>query len=305
MEVEIVKFFQSCANKILDVVFLFITKMGEENFFLLSLMVLYLCYSDKFALKYIFYYLGSVALNNVVKLVCKRPRPYVESVQIYDRLHADGYSFPSGHTQGYFVQATTVSCEIGKRKKIGKYSLIPIVVFALLGVGVMLSRMYWGQHYLSDVIVGMMFGIGVVFFFDFLIGVIPVKIKDFFNVGMLYNVLAVVSAILFFVVLFLDLIWDIEIELVYKLSAVFICLSISYFLNNKKICYCSNQGLVVGFIKAIISIVVVVGFYLLFDLFFVIKGVMVFVVYLCLTLICTIILPLIFKMLFKKGYENE
>lgn len=305
MEIQIVKFFQGLANGFNDAFFWLITKMGEETFFLLMLGIVYLCYSDKFAIKLTFYYLASVAFNNIIKLICRRPRPYVASTEVADRLHASGYSFPSGHTQGYFVLATTNMIEINKKTKNKPFKISMLSVFGVLGMLVMISRMYWGQHYLTDVIVGMMFGIALPFFLDFIFGVMPEKIKKFFSIDIQYNIIGVCSIIVAAFAVCLQIFAGKSLDLLFKFSAVFIVMSIGYFLNKKKINYVSNQGFKVGLVKALIMLVLVVGLYCIFDLFFDINGIILFVVYLFLGAICTIILPIVFKHIFKKGYENE
>ena len=98
MEIAIVKFFQDLANGFFDAFFWFITKLGEETVFLMVLAFVYVCYSKKFAVKLSMYYLVSVGFNSVMKLIVRRPRPYIASSEIVDRLHTNGYSFPSGHS---------------------------------------------------------------------------------------------------------------------------------------------------------------------------------------------------------------
>ena len=305
MEVQIVKFFQSLANGFNDGFFWLVTKMGEETFFLLMLGIVYLCYSDKYALKLTFYYLASVAFNNIIKLVCKRPRPYVASSEVVDRLHASGYSFPSGHTQGYFVLATTNMLEINKKSTRKSFKITMLSVFSVLGMLVMISRMYWGQHYLTDVVVGMMFGLAIPFFLDFVLGIMPEKIKKFFTVERIYNIIFVCSIIVAVVAICLQFFAGKTLDLLYKFSAVFIVISLGYFLNKKKIKYVSNQGFKIGILKSLIMLGIVIGLYLLFNLIFDINGIILFAVYLFLGAICTIILPIVFKLIFKKGYENE
>ena len=305
MEIQIVKVFQGLSSNFADAIFWLITKMGEETFFLCLLAVVYISYSDKFALKLSFYYIISVGLNNFIKLICKRPRPYVVSAEIQDRLHANGYSFPSGHTQGYFVSATTTAIEVGNKVKTKSIKVSLISVFASLGVLVMLSRMYWGQHYLTDVVVGMMFGVGVPFFLDYIIRIIPIKIKQFFSVDRLYNILFCVSLVLILANMCIDIFIGESIDLVYKFSAIFLAMSIGYFVNKRKIKYIHNQGFKIGLLKSLITIVCIALIYFVFSLIFTIESYFCLIVYLFLGLFCTIILPIIFKLLFKKGYNDE
>lgn len=305
MEIAIVEFFQSFACGFLDVFFWLITKLGEETMFFFVLTVAYLCYSKKFAIKISFYYLSSVAFNNLLKLIVKRPRPYVESTTISNRLNADGYSFPSGHTQGYFAVATTSFIEVNKYNKSRSIKISTLVILSLLGILVMLSRMYWGQHFLSDVVVGMMFGISVIYFMDWLITILPNKVKELFTLNRIYVGLGVVALILFIIILMLDIFAGFNVDVAYKFCGVFFAMSIGYFVDKKWIGYESCQGFKIGLLKALISVSIIALLYWALSVMFRINSYIIFVVYLFLGLICTTILPVIFKKLFKVKVDNE
>lgn len=305
MEVSIVEFFQGLSCGFLDIFFWIITQLGEETFFLFVLMISYLCYSKKFAVKLTLFYLSSVAFNNFIKVIVRRPRPYLESSSIKNRLNADGYSFPSGHTQGYFAIATTNFIEINKKHKSAKVKLSTLIVLSIVGILVMISRMYWGQHFLSDVVVGMMFGISAIFFMDWILSILSSKIKEWFTIDRIYLWLGVFSGVLFVIMLLLDLVGGVSFDLIYKFSAVFVAMSIGYFVDKKFILYKSNQGCKIGIIKAMIMVVAVSMLYVLIDLIFDVSSFVVFIVYLFLGLVCTIILPMIFKKIFKSKVNNE
>ena len=305
MEIQIVKFFQGLSNTVTDAIFWLITKLGEETVFLCLLAIVYLCYSDRFAVKLTFYYLISVAVNNVLKVICRRPRPYVASSEVVDRLHASGYSFPSGHTQGYFVSATTCSLEINKKSNNNKVKISVVVWLSVIGILVMISRMFWGQHYLTDVITGMTFGIALPFFLDFVLRILPNKVKYFFTIDRIYNILGCIACVILVANILINIFTGKSIDLIYKFAAVFLTMSIGYFINKKKIKYIANQGFVVGLLKSLITIACIAIIYIIFDLIFAIESYLCLVVYLFLGLFCTIILPIIFKLIFKKGYKNE
>lgn len=305
MEIGIVKYFQSIANGFFDAFFWLITKMGEETFFLFLLAIIYICYSKIFAIKFSLFYLISVGINNVIKLIIRRPRPYVVSTEISDKLHASGYSFPSGHTQGYFINATTIAIEIGKRNKSNIFKNILYSTLFVMGLLVMISRMYLGQHFLTDVIAGMLLGIGLPFLLNFLLKILSVKIKKLFTIDRFYLILGILAIVLAIVLIFVNIFTGISINKAYKFSAIFIAMMIGYFVDKKYINYISNQGFIIGVIKAIISIVTIVLLYILLSLIMKVESYWCFVVYLFLGLICTIILPMCFKLIFKKGYNNE
>jgi len=300
MEIGIVKFFQSWGNRFLDVFFWLITKMGEETFFLMLLLGIYICYDKFFALKISFYYLISVGINNVIKLLTLRPRPHVASDKIINRLSAGGYSFPSGHTQGFFAISTTCMLELNNKNKNKKLKLSTLIILCFFGTLVMISRMYWGQHYLSDVVVGMMFGITIPFVIDWLLFILPNKFKSFFTVDKMFLMLGVLSIILFVVLLSLEMAIDFVAIKAYKFIAVFLAMSIGYIVDKKLINYQASQGVLKGLFKFAISVLLVVSLYLLCDWILPISGWICFVVYLFLGLVCTIILPLVYKFMFKK-----
>lgn len=305
MEINIVKFIQNLSNKFLDAFFWIITKLGEETVFFFVLALIYICYSKKFAIKFSFYYLISVAFNNIIKLIVRRPRPHIASTEISNRLSAEGYSFPSGHTQGYFAIATTGFVEISNKSNKRCLKITYLTLFLIIGIFVMLSRLYWGQHYLSDVVVGMMFGISVIYFLEWFLRILPGKIKLIFTTEKLYLIIGCISLLLFIIMLILELTIGLYSRTIYRFSAVFVSLMIGYFVDKKYIGYTENQGFKLGFVKYFITIGVLVGLYLLCNLIIPMISYQFFIVYLFLGLICTILLPLIFKFVFKRKDNHE
>ncbi len=96
---------------------------------------------------------GSLVLQATMKLFFARPRPQLPWAPVLP-----DYSFPSGHTMNaiivYVALALIVWSVFGRR--IGVAALVGAVVLAL-GVG--LSRIYLGYHYLTDVVGGLLAGI--------------------------------------------------------------------------------------------------------------------------------------------------
>lgn len=152
-EVELIKILQQMSGGFSDALFLGITQFGAEIAFLAVAVVLYWCIDKAYAYKFFNVYILGVAVTNFIKLGFKRPRPF-DSYRILSIGDPETtYSFPSGHTQSIASISTMLTMRYGR-----KYRAIPIVCIALTLL-VMISRMYLGQHYLSDVFCGLTLGI--------------------------------------------------------------------------------------------------------------------------------------------------
>jgi membrane-associated phospholipid phosphatase len=97
-------------------------------------------------------YIVSTVVTQGLKVITKRPRPYITYPDIVQRTKADGYSMPSGHTSSAFCTATSLSLLFPKW-----YVIAPCYLYAAT-VGY--ARMYQGVHYPTDVIVGAIVGAG-------------------------------------------------------------------------------------------------------------------------------------------------
>lgn len=94
----------------------------------------------------------NTATTTLLKNVVKRDRPYNIYTGIYpDQLETD-YAFPSGHTSTAFATATSIALTTKKW-----YVTVPAFAWS---AGVGYSRIYMGQHYPSDVIMGALVGSG-------------------------------------------------------------------------------------------------------------------------------------------------
>ncbi len=154
-ELEIVRWLQSFSNQFWDYFFQLWTMFGEELVIIAILGFMYWCYDKKVGEALGITVFVSLVLNSIIKVIVHRLRPFQVDNQIMNirPKTATGYSFPSGHTQG----AATVfgSLAIWVRKR-----WLTIIVTIII-VMVALSRMYLGAHFLSDVIVGGLLGIGL------------------------------------------------------------------------------------------------------------------------------------------------
>lgn len=95
----------------------------------------------------------NIALTTGLKYAINRPRPFVEYPKdITQRTEVGKYSFPSGHTSCAFASATALTLSTKKW-----YVAVPAYAYAC-GVGY--SRMRLGVHFPTDILGGMIVGIG-------------------------------------------------------------------------------------------------------------------------------------------------
>ena len=94
--------------------------------------------------------LFNTASTTLLKNVVKRERPYNTYTGIFsDKIESD-YAFPSGHTSSAFATATSLAITTKKW-----YVAVPAFAWS---ASVGYSRIYLGQHYPSDVIMGAIVG---------------------------------------------------------------------------------------------------------------------------------------------------
>lgn len=104
--------------------------------------------------------LVSFAFTNLMKVIIKRPRPFVKNVNIVPLYRAGGYSLPSGHTSSSFTTATALTSVYPKW-----YVAVPSYLWA---GAVSYSRLYIGVHNPSDVAAGAVSGTGAAIGMGFL-----------------------------------------------------------------------------------------------------------------------------------------
>ncbi len=93
------------------------------------------------------------ALSYSIKISVKRPRPYTTYPDIITKKgHGSTFSFPSGHTTTAFATATSLSLAFPKW-----YVIVPSYTFAS---AVAYSRMHLGMHYPTDLLAGIIIGVG-------------------------------------------------------------------------------------------------------------------------------------------------
>lgn len=155
---EVLVQIQSIGSALLDAVFAAITFMGNEEFYVLLLPVIYWCVSRAVAVRLGYVFLFSTVLNTGVKDLFMLPRP--DPRQVRRVVEATGYGFPSGHAQS----ATTVWLYLATQARKRALWCVAIVLAVLIGF----SRLYLGVHFPGDVLGGWFIGVSLVVLYAWL-----------------------------------------------------------------------------------------------------------------------------------------
>jgi membrane-associated phospholipid phosphatase len=130
--------------------FKLISALGEENFYLIGLPLIYWCLDKKLGKNLVYIFLLTDNVNVLVKHAFRGPRPYWldSSIQLSEN---KSYGIPSGHTQLTVV----IYGMLAVWYKRGW--LTWLAVFMVVAMG--LSRIYLGVHFVHDVAAGFLIGL--------------------------------------------------------------------------------------------------------------------------------------------------
>ena len=134
----------------LDLPFKALTFMGEEEFFLLLLPLVYWCLDRRSGARLAILFLFSAYLNAAAKVLAGQPRPFAYDVRVRQLAEAVGGGLPSGHTQGAVVVWGYLAATFQRTWL--------WVVAGLLMVFIPLSRIYLGVHFPTDLLGGYLIG---------------------------------------------------------------------------------------------------------------------------------------------------
>lgn len=152
MQTDILIWIQSYANAWLDGLMIGFSFIGDEEFYMLVLPLLYLGVHKRVGLRLCVVLGLSMFANEVLKAYFHTPRPIgAEGIRSLYESSAPGFSFPSGHSQGTATFWGYLATQV-RRKWF-------TVLAAVMVLCVMLSRLYLGVHWPIDVVGGLIFGL--------------------------------------------------------------------------------------------------------------------------------------------------
>ena len=152
-ELDLLHWFQSIHNSVLDFIVPKITFLGNAGWFwmVVILVLLILPYNRKMGFQaFISLLMTFIICNLILKPSLMRCRPcWLEpEVQLLVKVPHD-FSFPSGHSNASFAVATAI---LTRNKKLG----IPAIILA---AAIAVSRLYVFVHWPTDVLAGTIIGI--------------------------------------------------------------------------------------------------------------------------------------------------
>jgi membrane-associated phospholipid phosphatase len=127
-----------------------ITLLGNEQFFLLLLPLLYWCVDSKLGIQVGFALMMTGAFNDIFKLIFHMPRPYWYSQEVHPYAAETSFGAPSGHSQKSSAILGVIAAYLHKPWA----WITALLIIFLIG----LSRLYLGVHFPHDVLLGWLFG---------------------------------------------------------------------------------------------------------------------------------------------------
>ena len=150
------KIYSIVASAITDVktfIYKIITFLGSTMYMVSLTIILFIIFLYKkkknHAIIIASFMIISTLLNNLIKIIVQRPRP-----EVLRLVTEKSTSFPSGHTMASVTMYGLLIYMINKSNIEKKYKIIFSIILGLLPILVMLSRIYLGAHYATDVIAG-------------------------------------------------------------------------------------------------------------------------------------------------------
>lgn len=147
--IEVVLWFQQFSPG-LDLPFKSLTFLGNLEFFLIFMPLIYWCFDRASGARLLILFLISAYLNTIAKVLLDQPRPFQYDPRVKPLVPASGGGLPSGHTQGAVVVWGYLAARVRQAWMWG--------LAGFLMIGIPMSRLYLGVHFPTDLIGGYILG---------------------------------------------------------------------------------------------------------------------------------------------------
>lgn len=97
---------------------------------------------------------ATFALNSIIKLLVRRPRPDGYTAE---KVLLPTYSFPSGHASSCVVIFGLLGMVVYSLLPVG-WNIVSAIVFSVAIIGIGISRVYRSAHWPTDVLIGWIVG---------------------------------------------------------------------------------------------------------------------------------------------------
>lgn len=138
----------------------FVSSVGNQPFMLILIVgisvFLYLIKRRTEAVFCSLAAVGSVLSGSLIKILINRPRPSPETVNV--AVWLSDKSFPSNHVLVFTVYFGFLFYLLFRKKNQNLFSLLLMILLALLVASIGISRIYLGAHWASDVVGGYLLG---------------------------------------------------------------------------------------------------------------------------------------------------
>ena len=153
-ELDIIRHLQAYQNCFFDMFFYFISIFSSILGVIFVFFLLFFLFKKYFSFIFLFCSIITTLTGYILKTVINRPRPYQVDLTILNKTNSLGKSYPSGHMiTGTLLVFFLCVFAIKKFKKTWQ-KVLTIVLGILYLVLLAISRMYFGQHYVTDLLVG-------------------------------------------------------------------------------------------------------------------------------------------------------
>ncbi len=158
----VIKFSSETMTKIMKV----FTFLGSTPFIIglciLIFIILMILKKKDYAFKCAGILVISTLLNNIVKVIIRRPRPeYITVIE-------NTFSYPSGHTMASVTLYGFLIYYLFKTKISKSYKILFSILLGIIPFVVAISRIYLGAHYFSDVFGAMLLSLALLTSIDLL-----------------------------------------------------------------------------------------------------------------------------------------
>ncbi len=159
IEANIIRFLQTNASINWITLFQFITLFGSYLGFIIVLVIMWFKGGLRLSITFVLTFAFASLINQVLKLIIARDRPFVTYDDIINYGGEDGYSMPSGHSLCAGLFATFVFYTLLSSPHDLSTKIIGGIFCCLFPFLIAYSRMVLGVHYLSDTLVGIALGV--------------------------------------------------------------------------------------------------------------------------------------------------